>query len=172
MTARAIPPGGDAGISRQVIRTSSPSTCRAITAINSRSPPGLDLAMGDRILIIDADLQDPPELLSAMMREMDLAGADVVYGLRRSREGETVFKRGTAKLFYRLLSKATDTNIPVDTGDFRLITRRARSTYSWRCRSRRASSAAWSPGWASARCRCLTTATSGSPARPIIRCAR
>ncbi|MBS0504945.1 MAG: glycosyltransferase family 2 protein [Proteobacteria bacterium] len=86
---------------------------------------GLDLAMGDRILIIDADLQDPPELLPAMMREMDLAGADVVYGLRRSREGETAFKRGTAKLFYRLLSKATDTNIPVDTGDFRLITRRA-----------------------------------------------
>lgn len=86
---------------------------------------GLDLAMGDRILIIDADLQDPPELLPAMMREMDLAGADVVYGLRRSRDGETAFKRGTAKLFYRLLSKATDTNIPVDTGDFRLITRRA-----------------------------------------------
>ena len=86
---------------------------------------GLDLAVGERILIIDADLQDPPELLPAMMREMDLAGADVVYGLRRSREGETAFKRGTAKLFYRLLSKATDTEIPVDTGDFRLITRRA-----------------------------------------------
>ena len=86
---------------------------------------GLDLALGDRILIIDADLQDPPELLPAMMREMDLAGADVVYGLRRSRDGETAFKRGTAKLFYRLLSRATDTNIPVDTGDFRLITRRA-----------------------------------------------
>jgi dolichol-phosphate mannosyltransferase len=86
---------------------------------------GLDLAVGDRILIIDADLQDPPELLPAMMREMDLAGADVVYGLRRSREGETAFKRGTAKLFYRLLSRATDTQIPVDTGDFRLISRRA-----------------------------------------------
>ena len=86
---------------------------------------GLDLAAGERILIIDADLQDPPELLPAMMREMDLAGADVVYGLRRSREGETAFKRGTAKLFYRLLSRATDTQIPVDTGDFRLISRRA-----------------------------------------------
>ncbi|NNM78227.1 glycosyltransferase family 2 protein [Sphingomonas sp. ID1715] len=86
---------------------------------------GLDLAVGERILIIDADLQDPPELLPAMMREMDLAGADVVYGVRRSREGETAFKRGTAKLFYRLLSHATDTEIPVDTGDFRLISRRA-----------------------------------------------
>jgi len=86
---------------------------------------GLDLAMGERILIIDADLQDPPELLPAMMREMDLAGADVVYGVRRTREGETAFKRGTAKLFYRLLSRATDTTIPVDTGDFRLISRRA-----------------------------------------------
>jgi polyisoprenyl-phosphate glycosyltransferase len=86
---------------------------------------GLDLAMGERILIIDADLQDPPELLPAMMREMDLAGADVVYGVRRSRGGETAFKRGSAKLFYRLLSKATDTEIPVDTGDFRLISRRA-----------------------------------------------
>ena len=86
---------------------------------------GLDLAIGERILIIDADLQDPPELLPAMMREMDLAGADVVYGLRRSRGGETAFKRGTAKLFYRLLSRATDTQIPVDTGDFRLMSRRA-----------------------------------------------
>lgn len=86
---------------------------------------GLDLAMGERILIIDADLQDPPELLPAMMREMDLAQADVVYGLRRTREGETAFKRGTAKLFYRLLTRATDTHIPVDTGDFRLISRRA-----------------------------------------------
>jgi dolichol-phosphate mannosyltransferase len=86
---------------------------------------GLDLAVGERILIIDADLQDPPELLPAMMREMDLAHADVVYGVRRSRGGETAFKRGTAKLFYRLLSRATDTEIPVDTGDFRLISRRA-----------------------------------------------
>lgn len=86
---------------------------------------GLDLAGGERILIIDADLQDPPELLPAMMREMDLAQADVVYGVRRKREGETAFKRGTAKLFYRLLSRATETEIPVDTGDFRLMSRRA-----------------------------------------------
>ena len=86
---------------------------------------GLDLAVGQRILILDADLQDPPELLPAMLREMEFAQADVVYGVRRSRGGETAFKRGTAKLFYRLLSRATETEIPVDTGDFRLMTRRA-----------------------------------------------
>lgn len=90
---------------------------------------GLDLAVGEHILIIDADLQDPPELLPAMMREMSLAKADVVYGLRRSREGETAFKRGTAKLFYRMLTRATDTEIPVDTGDFRLISRRALNVF-------------------------------------------
>lgn len=86
---------------------------------------GLDLCRGKRILIIDADLQDPPELVGPMLETMNEQGADVVYGLRRSREGETAFKRATAKAFYRLLSRATDTEIPVDTGDFRLMSRRA-----------------------------------------------
>jgi polyisoprenyl-phosphate glycosyltransferase len=86
---------------------------------------GLEICGGDRILIIDADLQDPPELLAAMMREMDLSGADVVYGVRRSRHGETTFKKATAAIFYRLLSKLSPTPIPIDTGDFRLMTRRA-----------------------------------------------
>jgi len=86
---------------------------------------GLDLCGGERILIIDADLQDPPELLPAMMKEMDETGADVVYGVRKSRRGETAFKRATAHGFYRLLSRATEVEIPVDTGDFRLMTRRA-----------------------------------------------
>ena len=86
---------------------------------------GLDLCRGDNILIIDADLQDPPELLPAMLETMEEAGADVVYGVRKSRAGETAFKRATAHGFYRLLSRATDVDIPVDAGDFRLMSRRA-----------------------------------------------
>src|SRR5215218_3016031 len=69
---------------------------------------GLDLCQGDKILIIDADLQDPPELLSDMLATMEAQGADVVYGVRRSRRGETAFKRATAHGFYRLLSRATE----------------------------------------------------------------
>lgn len=85
---------------------------------------GLSLVRGKRVLIIDADLQDPPELLSQMMALMD-QGADVVYGQRDSRAGESWFKTWTASLFYRLLNGLVDVEIPVDTGDFRLINRRA-----------------------------------------------
>jgi polyisoprenyl-phosphate glycosyltransferase len=86
---------------------------------------GLDLCGGEAILIIDADLQDPPELLPGMLDRMRSEEADVVYGLRRSRKGETAFKRATAHGFYRLLSRATEIDIPVDTGDFRIMSRRA-----------------------------------------------
>ena len=86
---------------------------------------GLDLCRGDKILVIDADLQDPPELLSAMMHAMREQEADVVYGVRKSRAGETAFKRATAHGFYRLLSRATEVDIPLDAGDFRLMSRRA-----------------------------------------------
>ena len=86
---------------------------------------GLDLAHGDKILVIDADLQDPPELLGPMMEVMDKEQADVVYGVRTSRAGETRFKRATAAGFYRLLARATEVDIPVDAGDFRLMSRRA-----------------------------------------------
>ncbi|MEO7276998.1 MAG: glycosyltransferase family 2 protein [Sphingomicrobium sp.] len=86
---------------------------------------GLDLCQGATILIIDADLQDPPELLGPMLEAMEQQGADVVYGVRRSRRGETAFKRATAHGFYRLLSRATEVDIPVDAGDFRLMSRRA-----------------------------------------------
>jgi dolichol-phosphate mannosyltransferase len=86
---------------------------------------GLDLCRGEMILIIDADLQDPPELLAAMMKAMHDQQADVVYGVRKSRAGETAFKRATAHGFYRLLSRATEVDIPVDAGDFRLMSRRA-----------------------------------------------
>jgi dolichol-phosphate mannosyltransferase len=86
---------------------------------------GLDLSNGDHVLIIDADLQDPPELLPAMLDTMRSSNADVVYGVRKSRRGDTAFKRATAHGFYRLLSRATEVEIPLDTGDFRLMSRRA-----------------------------------------------
>lgn len=85
---------------------------------------GLSLARGERIFILDADLQDPPELLPRMMALIE-DGADVVYGQRLDRDGETRFKRASASLFYRLLAQLVDVEIPLDTGDFRLMTRRA-----------------------------------------------
>jgi dolichol-phosphate mannosyltransferase len=83
---------------------------------------GLAEARGQRVLIIDADLQDPPEVLGEMMKRMD-QGFDVVYGRRRRRQAETRFKQGTAHYFYRLLAMVSDVEIPSDTGDFRLISR-------------------------------------------------
>jgi dolichol-phosphate mannosyltransferase len=83
---------------------------------------GLFLARGERVFIIDADLQDPPELLTQMMATLD-AGADVAYGQRIQRDGETWFKKSSASVFYRLLQRLTDAPIPADTGDFRLMTR-------------------------------------------------
>jgi dolichol-phosphate mannosyltransferase len=83
---------------------------------------GLAHARGTRVLTIDADLQDPPELLPNMMQMMD-AGADVVYAQRNLRKGESRFKLATASLFYRLLGHLGGTQIPADTGDFRLMKR-------------------------------------------------
>nr|WP_256476324.1 glycosyltransferase family 2 protein [Siccirubricoccus soli] len=84
---------------------------------------GLSLARGDRVMLIDADLQDPPELLAPMMARMD-AGADVVFGQRGVRHAETWFKKASASAFYRLLSNLAAVPIPRDTGDFRLMRRR------------------------------------------------
>ncbi len=84
---------------------------------------GLYYCTGERILIMDADLQDPPELLPQMLELMD-EGADVVYAQRRSRPGDTVLKRIACAVFYRFLSALSDIPIPLDTGDFRLISRR------------------------------------------------
>ncbi|MDQ0456367.1 glycosyltransferase family 2 protein [Rhizobium paknamense] len=84
---------------------------------------GLATARGERVLLIDADLQDPPELLLMMMAIMD-RGADVVYGQRQRRQGETWFKLTSASAFYRLLSRLSSVAIPRDTGDFRLMNRR------------------------------------------------
>jgi len=88
---------------------------------------GLRICRGARILILDADLQDPPELLPEMMALMD-EGADVVYGKRTERKGESAFKLATAHVFYRLLNRLIDVDIPNDTGDFRLMSRRALDT--------------------------------------------
>lgn len=84
---------------------------------------GLNHARGELVFVLDADLQDPPELLGPMLEKVR-QGYDVVYGQRIKRHGETAFKRGTAALFYRLLDRMVDTSIPRDTGDFRLMTRR------------------------------------------------
>ncbi len=84
---------------------------------------GLDYARGDAVILTDADLQDPPEVYPSMLTQWR-AGYDVVYGIRASRTGETWFKRVSAKMFYRLIHRITSINIPVDTGDFRLMDRR------------------------------------------------
>ena len=81
---------------------------------------GLDHSRGEAVVIMDADLQDPPELLPDMYRKYK-EGFEVVYARRRSREGESWFKKTTARLFYRMLSRLSTVEIPLDTGDFRII---------------------------------------------------
>ena len=85
---------------------------------------GLDAARGDAVVVIDADLQDPPEVIPQMVEKWR-EGFDVVYGVRERRRGETVLKLATAAAFYRLMSRMTNIQIPVDVGDFRLLSRRA-----------------------------------------------
>ncbi|MFN4246163.1 MAG: glycosyltransferase family 2 protein [Flavipsychrobacter sp.] len=83
---------------------------------------GMDYARGDVIITIDGDLQDPPELIPEMYNEF-LDGYKVVYAKRSKRKGETLFKRVTAKIFYRMLARLVSFDIPLDVGDFRLISR-------------------------------------------------
>ena len=85
---------------------------------------GLDHVAGDAVVIMDADLQDPPELLPELVARWR-EGYDVAYAVRAKRAGETVFKLATAATFYRLLRRITNVDIPVDTGDFRLMSRKA-----------------------------------------------
>lgn len=85
---------------------------------------GLDHAMGEAVVIIDADLQDPPELIPRLLEEWK-QGHDVVYARRSSRAGETSLKKSSAYLFYRLIQGVSRVSIPEDTGDFRLLSRRA-----------------------------------------------
>jgi dolichol-phosphate mannosyltransferase len=84
---------------------------------------GLDYSRGDAVVIIDADLQDPPELILEMSQKWK-EGYEVVYAVRSEREGESWFKLWTASLFYRLIYRITDVKIPLDTGDFRLMDRK------------------------------------------------
>ncbi len=85
---------------------------------------GLDYAHGDAVVVIDADLQDPPELIPEFLKDWQ-KGYDVVYAQRVARDGETIIKRATAHIFYRLMRKVGCVRIPEDTGDYRLLSRRA-----------------------------------------------
>ncbi|HQN68414.1 MAG TPA: glycosyltransferase family 2 protein, partial [Anaerolineaceae bacterium] len=84
---------------------------------------GMDYARGDAIAIIDADLQDPPEVILELIEKWK-EGYDVVYAVRSEREGESWFKLTTAALFYKFIQKITDVDIPLNTGDFRLLDRK------------------------------------------------
>lgn len=81
---------------------------------------GMDIARGDALIIIDADLQDPPEVIPELVKAWE-NGADIAYGKRAKRQGETIFKKFTAFCYYRLLRSMSAYPIPLDTGDFRLI---------------------------------------------------
>jgi glycosyltransferase involved in cell wall biosynthesis len=90
---------------------------------------GVDLAAGDAVIVLDADLQDPPEVileLAARWRE----GYDIVYAVREMREGETRFKRATATAFYRAFNRISEVEVPLDAGDFRLVDRRALDVFN------------------------------------------
>jgi polyisoprenyl-phosphate glycosyltransferase len=89
---------------------------------------GMDVAQGDAVVVMDADLQDPPDVVLEMVARWR-EGYDIVYGVRRKRNGESWLKRRTASLFYRLLHRLTDADIPLDAADFRLIDRRAIETF-------------------------------------------
>ena len=89
---------------------------------------GLDHVEGDAVVIMDADLQDPPELIPELVARWR-EGYDVAYAVRAKREGETFFKLVTAAVFYRLLQRVTNVSIPVDTGDFRLMSRKAADAF-------------------------------------------
>jgi dolichol-phosphate mannosyltransferase len=119
-------------------RDSTPHTLAEINALDSRArllrfsrnfghqtavTAGLEHASGDAVVLIDADLQDPPEVIQEMVARWR-EGYHVAYGVRTDREGETRFKLATAKAFYRLLNRMSETEIPLDTGDFRLMDRR------------------------------------------------
>ncbi len=84
---------------------------------------GLQAAVGEAVVVIDADLQDPPDVILDLLDRW-WRGADVAYGVRTAREGETAFKRWTAHAFYRLIDRIADISIPLDTGDFRLMDRK------------------------------------------------
>ena len=112
----------------QTLPSTSNVTVRALTLSRNFGhqlavSAGIERAKGDAVVLIDADLQDPPEVVPEMIREWQ-SGWDVVYGVRTERDGESAFKRATAAMFYRLINKLSEVPIPVDTGDFRLMDRK------------------------------------------------
>ncbi len=122
---------GSSDASLEILRSLAAADPRVRVVVLSRNfghqvaiTAGLDAAAGDAVVIIDADLQDPPEVIPAMVGRW-LEGFDVVYGRRMVRRGEGVLKRWTAHTFYRLFSRIVRFEIPVDVGDFRLLSRRA-----------------------------------------------
>ncbi len=116
--------------STKVIREIASSDTRIKPVIFARNfghqiavTAGLDYSRGQAVVIIDADLQDPPEVILQLIEKWE-EGYDVVYAVRSDREGETFFKKVTASVFYRLIFRITDVKIPLDTGDFRLMDRK------------------------------------------------
>lgn len=91
---------------------------------------GIKNSTGDYVVIMDADLQDPPEIIPEMVQLAINENANGVYAVRKSRKGESVFKKATAKIYYRIVNSLSDVKIPIDTGDFRLIDRRLVAEYS------------------------------------------
>ena len=158
----------------QRLRRAAIRTCVAVNLSRNHGhqlalTAGLDLCRGDQVLIIDADLQDPPELLPADARDDAREQAPTSsMACARAARGDTAFKRATAHGFYRLLSRATEVDIPLDAGDFRLMSRRALDALLAMPEQARfiRGMVAWI-GFG--RCRSPTTARSASPARPNIR---
>jgi glycosyltransferase involved in cell wall biosynthesis len=125
-----IDDGSTDGSTEKILELSA-SDSRVVPVIFARNfghqiaiTAGVDHARGRAIVILDADLQDPPEVIPDLIQRWR-EGYEVVYAVRAEREGESLFKRSTASLFYRLIYRITDIKIPLDTGDFRLLDRQA-----------------------------------------------
>ena len=123
------------------------------------STAGIHHATGDIAFLIDADLQDPPELFPEMIRIYEETGCNVVYGVRDRREGETAFKRFTSAAFYRFFNFLSEVKFPVDTGDFRLIDKKVIDAFKG-LKEKTNTSGGFSPGSASNRCPFTTGANS------------
>jgi glycosyltransferase involved in cell wall biosynthesis len=119
---------GTAELIRGFLRTSANTTLLDLSrnfGKEAAMTAGIDHAAGDALAIIDADLQDPPELIPEMARVLESGDCDVVYAQRASRSGETFVKKASAHVFYRIMGRLTGIDIPRDTGDFRLLNSRA-----------------------------------------------
>lgn len=128
---------GSSDATRQIITAALQSDPRLRLVSFSRNfghqaavTAGINRCRGQMALILDADMQDPPELIPDIVATMDAEQADVVYCVRRERQGESWFKLKTAKLFYRLINRLSDVSLPLDAGDFRLLGPRVISEFN------------------------------------------